>query len=48
MIFEFNYRFSGNANLNLNLHRWEANTPPAKAGGFGLRLKAVTIGHSDD
>ena len=24
------------------------NTPPAKAGGFGLRLKAGLIGHSAD
>jgi hypothetical protein len=24
------------------------NTPPAKAGGFGLRLKAGSIGHSAD
>jgi len=24
------------------------NTPPAKAGGFGLRLKAGSIGHSTD
>jgi hypothetical protein len=26
----------------------EMNTPPAKAGGFGLRLKAGSIGHSAD
>jgi hypothetical protein len=24
------------------------NTPPAKAGGFGLRLKAGSIGHAAD
>jgi hypothetical protein len=24
------------------------NTPPAKAGGFGLRLKAGLIGHAAD
>ncbi len=24
------------------------NTPPAKAGGFGLRLKAGLVGHSAD
>jgi hypothetical protein len=24
------------------------NTPPAKAGGFGLRLKAGSIGHPAD
>jgi hypothetical protein len=24
------------------------NTPPAKAGGFGLRLKAGLIGHPAD
>jgi hypothetical protein len=24
------------------------NTPPAKAGGFGLRLKTGSIGHSAD
>jgi hypothetical protein len=24
------------------------NTPPAEAGGFGLRLKAGSIGHSTD
>ena len=24
------------------------NTPPAKAGGFGLRLKAGSIGHPTD
>ena len=24
------------------------NTPPAKAGGFGLRLKAGSVGHSAD
>jgi hypothetical protein len=24
------------------------STPPAKAGGFGLRLKAGSIGHSAD
>jgi hypothetical protein len=24
------------------------NTPPAKAGGFGLRLKAGSIGHTAD
>ncbi len=26
----------------------QVNTPPAKAGGFGLRLKAGLIGHSAD
>ena len=26
----------------------EVNTPPAKAGGFELRLKAGSIGHSAD
>ena len=24
------------------------NTPPAQAGGFGLRLKAGSVGHSAD
>jgi hypothetical protein len=24
------------------------NTPPAKAGGFGLRLKAGFVGHAAD
>ena len=24
------------------------NTPPAKAGGFGLRLKAGSVGHPAD
>jgi hypothetical protein len=26
----------------------QVNTPPAKAGGFGLRLKAGLIGHPAD
>ncbi|MBL3600014.1 MAG: hypothetical protein JMN25_09105 [gamma proteobacterium endosymbiont of Lamellibrachia anaximandri] len=30
------------------LEQCDVNTPPAKAGGFGLRLKAGLIGHSAD
>ena len=29
-------------------NEWQVNTPPAKAGGFGLRLKAGLIGHPAD
>ena len=29
-------------------YQWYVNTPPAKAGGFGLRLKAGSIGRSAD
>ena len=32
----------------LEAHRVTVNTPPAKAGGFGLRLEAGLIGHSAD
>ncbi len=28
--------------------RFQVNTPPAKAGGFGLRLKAGSVGTSAD
>ena len=30
------------------LYKKRVNTPPAKAGGFGLRLKAGSIGPSAD
>jgi len=30
------------------LYTNHVNTPPAKAGGFGLRLKAGLIGHAAD
>jgi len=36
-----NLRIKGQVNL-------EVNEPPAKAGGFGLRLKAGLIGHTAD
>jgi len=32
----------------LNILAKGMNTPPAKAGGFGLRLKAGLVGHSAD
>ena len=31
-----------------SLGKWPVNAPPAKAGGFGLRLKAGLIGHAAD
>jgi hypothetical protein len=35
-------------NFSQGLHKDPVNTPPAKAGGFGLRLKAGSIGHPAD
>ena len=32
----------------MQLKKYLVNTPPPKAGGFGLRLKAGSIGHSAD
>ena len=36
------------SSLGVSVSIWPVNTPPAKAGGFRLRLKAGLIGHSAD